>query len=597
MSENSPNTNFKRRSWNTSTILTYKPDQQLSSPFVSINTASPGVTETQHFANSSISLRRENSLNQYHRKSTSFDWTKSHHHRANSTFSAASQCSTPATLPSRPQTPDSSFDPNLSAAANEKFRLAQHARPLSDQERMLQEKLQELARSENARLDQLNRAELQQQQQLQSNPFTYGNKPFHEKSNSVSLASGFKPSSYGHQRHLSLQPYHNSQDDTKTEFIPSTPLVIPFSPAGPTSPIRSPLMSPTMQTLSHSSSGTFTNAREDARAAAYAKLSGEFSVGSSPKTGLSPISIPTPDLRTTIDRQRRQSLLSPTFVMSEYDLAKLGKSKRAVTEEKKEVEPNPKFTEESILETETEPNVKNEIESNKHKTKYVNKDLEFNKLTDIDATDDDSIDETNESASENVAAILHSIWLLLVSPEKFKETRFSGTQWIPPSNLAETIKDNIINFVANFSLRTLGKIVSIFVRFLGRSLLAGCAIAILLVQISLLSTMIAAYIFGDIVMSPIRLFKNQFGGASDKRKKDNRELTAEEQVKANALKAQKAAKKAMQRRSSKRKHRHWFFFLFYFFLLHFCSISVPIAFFPPTNISVMITVFAYQLYS
>jgi hypothetical protein len=548
MSEHSPNTNHKRRSWNT--ILPYKPDQQLSSPFHPV--ASPGSTsaDTQLFATPpSTNLRRGNSLN-HHRKPASIDWNKSHRH-ANSTFSATSQFSTPATVLSRPETPDYSFDMNLSAAANEKFRHARYARPLSEQERLLQERLQELARSENARLDQSHRAELQQQQQLYTATHP-------QKRNSVSLASTFRPGEYGHQRHLSLQPYFNSQDNsTEVEFITPTPLVIPSTPAGPTSPMHSPLMSPIRSTSSHSSTGTFVAAQESARAAAYAKLSGESSAISSPKNVLSPLLISTPDQRVTIDRQRRQSLLSPTFVMSRYDLAKLGNEKNSITKENREVENKASVIEKSIPELESEPNVKNELDSHRSKETFV-VDTESGKSAGNDIMDNDFVDETEQQqASENISAILHSIWLLLVSPEKLKEAHFSGAQWMPPSDLAETIKDKIINFICNFSLRTLFKIASALARFLGRGFLAGFALTILMVQLSLLSTMVVAYIFGDIALSPIRFFKHQLGSASPKDdEKINSNLTPEEQAKLTALKMQKAAKKAMQRRSSKRRSRH-----------------------------------------
>lgn len=543
MSENSPNTNNKRRSWNNT--LLHKPDQQLSSPF---HPVADSASEDSQFTAAPLStnLHRGNSLN-HHRKPASIDWTKSHR-RANSTFSATSQCSTPATVLSRPETPDFPFDMNLSAAANEKFRLAQYARPLSDQERLLQERLQELARSENARLDQSHRAELQQQHQL----YTASRR---EKRNSVSLASAFRPGRYGHQRHLSLQPYYNSQDNsTEPDFMTTpTPLVIPTTPAGPSSPMRSPLMSPIRPTSSHSSTGTFVNAQDSARAAAYAKLSGETSARSSPKNVLSPILIPTPDQRVTIDRQRRQSLLSPTFVMSQYDLAKLGNDKNSVTEKNTEVEAS--GIETNVPELESEPNVKNELGSPMSKEPLVVNDADSGKSADGDVIDNESVDETKH-ASENIAAILHSIWLLLVNPEKLKEAHFSGAQWMPPSDLAESIKDKIINFICNFSLRTLFRIASAVVRFLGRGFLASFALAILMVQLSLLSTMVVAYIFGDIALSPIRFFKHQLGGASKDDENPKADLTPEEQAKLNALKMQKAAKKAMQRRASKRRARH-----------------------------------------
>ncbi|KAF5102440.1 hypothetical protein D0Z00_000367 [Geotrichum galactomycetum] len=239
--------------------------------------------------------------------------------------------------------------------------------------------------------------------------------------------------------------------------------------------------------------------------------------------------------------------------MSQYDLAKLGNDRNSITKESREAS----VMETSVPELESEPNVKNGLDSYRSKETFVVSDAESGKSVDTDVIDDDAVDETKQQhASENIAAILHSIWLLLVSPEKLKEAHFSGAHWMPPSDLAKTIKDKIINFICNFSLRTLFKIASALVRFLGRGFLAGFALTILMVQLSLLSAMVVAYIFGDIALSPIRFFKHQLSGASKDDEKIKANLTPEEQAKLNALKMQKAAKKAMQRRASKRRARH-----------------------------------------
>lgn len=157
-----------RRSWNHSLFQGYI---NASSPIASSIPSSPVARMSGE-----ILLQRQSSRGSRHKNAPSIDYSKSGHKRNSSLFSA-SQYSSPATTISRPGTPDlydyilsdgisdldlskrpiSGLSQSTKSTHSHRYSASAMAtrQSFSEQGRLLQEKLQFLARSENARLAEL----------------------------------------------------------------------------------------------------------------------------------------------------------------------------------------------------------------------------------------------------------------------------------------------------------------------------------------------------------------------------------------------------------------------------------------------------------
>ena len=266
-------------------------------------------------------LQRQSSRGSKHKKqpSSGSDGHKSDHRRASSIFSA-SQFSSPATTISRPSTPDpfdfyhsesiydldrdcknlqisrrplsalassttisSSIKPSNSNRWSTSSSSLRHS--ISEQERLLQEKLQQLARSENARLMEFEKIVSTASSSPTSRPTSFISSS--EKRSSAFVVTS--PKLKLDQRKLSLQNFNSNNDESQPDSQPQA------------KPEK--------------------NSRDAARAAALATLSGgvtsQLSRHNSRKS----------------DKKRRRSALNSQgyFIISDSDLAKLGRDARTET--------------------------------------------------------------------------------------------------------------------------------------------------------------------------------------------------------------------------------------------------------------------------
>lgn len=454
----------------------------------------------------------------YHRKgaSSTSDWTKGHR-RANSSlsYSQYSLLSSSATNISRPLSPDSfEFPPSKpgtkgsqakASNSNSKDSSQRWSSPsstlrhISEQERLLQEKLQQLARSENARLCESERAS----SPTNSRPVSYiepSTRP--QKRNSISISVGFKP---GHQRNLSLQPYFNTNNVVPglSESPPkptSTPSQVRPQPAPMATPVPS------------------QDSKEAARAAALAQLSGEVQ----PKvTSLKPVLEPLQIPDAHAGRKRRRSVQSPgQYIISSHDILKLGS-------EAEEEKPS------------------------RFKTELGGSALSWKMAGDIVMTSGKAY-----HSPETLFELVRYLWVMFSNPETAKGISISESQWLPPSDLVVTLKDNLISGISQATVRNVSDSFWTLSKIVGGCACTSLAFTIILLQIFLLSLMVFAFILGDIVMSPFHLMKRCLYPSKEVAKETTEEKkTPEECAKAHALKVQRAARKAIRRRS-KRRSRH-----------------------------------------
>lgn len=406
------------------------------------------------------------------------------------------------------------FDPEFKS-------IAANLRPLSEQERQLREKLQLLARTENARLE----SALDQSTTSANSNVAFASPPrrtssLKDKRRSANISASRKKSGFTHHRHYSLQPYFNSNNKVP-DLPPLSPLQTQFQPI----------------------------AKDNARAMAYAQLAGTDSVESSSAEVSATVPPVTPITILPVSRSRRSSLVSPSFVMSPSDIASLG---TPLCESESNSSPSLSLKDddddndndldgvdgmsESTTSTALSPPLSSgAAEELNKKTKPT---LEM-----ITNTNEDPVSPSSSSslASGSTTGLQFKelIKMAIASPGEV------GTQ--SPAEIAETIRHN----VAKVSPTAL---VARAVSLLGRSALAGTAFVIVLIQVSLLSVMVTAYLFGDLLLFPFNSLRASLPGLGIGQPMEE-EQTEEEKEKMQILKMQKAARKAVQKRA-KRRVRH-----------------------------------------
>lgn len=286
-----------RHSWTPSLM------DRTDSPSSPQSSTSPAGRYSVDFSNL---LHRQGSRGSRNKKYFS-EYKLSDHKRTSSTFSS-SQYSSPATTISRPGTPDSidclTFDKDFESFRRPLSGLSQSAtgfstksthsnrwsstsstirHSISEQERVLQDKLQELARSDNARLAEFDKV---------SPNLTYS--PVNSRPISSILPTSKKRSSMkspiSHKRSFSLQPFLKFENN----------------PSFPTEPLS----------VTESKSDV---SKDEARASALAALSGDSIMPLSRKGS-----------KTSAKNQRRSVMNGPGyFVISEMDLERLGNASQA----------------------------------------------------------------------------------------------------------------------------------------------------------------------------------------------------------------------------------------------------------------------------
>ena len=543
-----------RRSWNPNMFLAHR--AELNSLLASPPQTPPPVVPS---GNSSLAdtapttgepLQRQS----LHRRGTSSvsEWSRSGHARTNSTFSVSqhSQFSSPASSVSRPRTPDS-LDSFLSGgffdSEHDKYSTSKRPlsgivasstktstnstnrwstsssalRQISEQERMLQEKLQQLARSDNARLKEFESASSTPSSAVNSRPVSFVAPGPPEKRNSINIAASFK---HAHQRNLSLQPYFNSNDQVPELIPPQQSQRQSGSPLR--SPITSPVISPVMSSnrsatpaLKSPIAKSFA-AKEAARAAALAQLSGVTETKTSRKSAaqkLEPLVIPKEDS----GNKRQRSLQSPGYlIISDTDLEKLGKDKeKAVT---------------------TRPSAIN------------GSALSWQMAGDIVQTSGKAY-----KSPQSLVDMIRFLWVMFSNPAFVKDISISDSKFLPPAELIENFKESIMLAITQATLQNIMDSLLAIGKLAGAGVCTALAFMIIFIQVSLLSTMVIAYVLGDLITSPFK-FTNKWLNSSKVEPKDepNEEITPEEQAKASALKVQRAARKAIRNRSKRRSRHH-----------------------------------------
>lgn len=389
---------------------------------------------------------------------------------------------------------------------------------MSEQERLLQEKLQQLARSDNARLTEIENSSVTNSR-ANSRPSSYiAPKSGLEKSNSISIKAAFQKS---HQRTRSLQPYFNSDDKVPALSVPRTPQ------SRAQSPVRSPLKSPVRSSMAPIFSPPVT--KEAARAAALAKLSGDIE----PKVSLKPILAPLVIESEPLGLKRRLSVQSPgQFVISSNDILKLGNDG---------------------------DNEEGEDEQAK-KTSRPN-DLGGNVLSWRMAGDIVRTSGKVYKSPETLYEVLRYLWILFSNPSTMTDVNISESQWLPPAEVVTSLKDNLMAALMQTSMKNLSDAFIELLKIVGRGACTGLAFTIIFFQVSLISMMVIAYVLGDILMCPFKYVKRKIynepkaEAPAEIESPKTGELSPEELGKPDIRKIQRAARKAILRRS-KRRSRH-----------------------------------------
>lgn len=282
-----------RRSWNHSLFQAYKTDINAASPTASPIPSSPVARMSGDFL-----LHRQSSRESRHKNAASIDSSKIEHKRNSSLFSA-SQYSSPATTISRSGTPDlydfilsdgisdldlskrpiSGLTQSTKSRHSHRYSATAMAtrHSFSEQERLLQEKLQFLARSENARLAEFEKVSVPSSP-MASRPISLA---LSEKS-CVSLAAS---SHLIHERSSSLQHFsiYDHSEHASTQSAPQ-----------------------------HSTTASGIS-RDLARAAALAALSGS-----------SPTPTRQPSRKSAEKRRRSAKNDSSFFIISDVELETIG---------------------------------------------------------------------------------------------------------------------------------------------------------------------------------------------------------------------------------------------------------------------------------
>lgn len=530
----------KRRSWNPNMFLAHRSDLSslMSSPPLSPPSGSSSARSSILLESSTVTPGPQRKGSHRRGASSISDWSRSTHMRTNSTLSSSqySQFSSPASSVSRPRTPDSldffpptdysenitkrpslgSGVPSKSSTSNSNrwSTSSSSLRHTSEQDRLLQEKLQQLARSENARLYEFEKTSSTPSSAANSRPTSFTGPSVtipSEKRNSINISAAFKQT---HQRNLSLQPYFNSNDKVPTLTEPRSPLR-PTALSNAWNSVGSPVMSSLLSPASPVSPVMSAASKEAARASALAQLSGdieELALGPSHQT--LEISEGTPA------SNRRQSLQSPSqFVFSTNEILNLGNG------EEMEKIPNQSSESEGAL-------------------------LPWRRTGDL------AVVGSNIKSPGSLIDVMHYLWVMLSSPDSAKDINLRKSQWLPPAELVTNLKDSVMQVLMQASLKNLADFFLELGKVLGRCACTGLAFMIIFVQVSLLSVMVIAYVLGDILMSPFNVMKGKIYHSKSKSEvTPEPELTPQEQAKATTLKLQRAARKAANRRT-KRRSRH-----------------------------------------
>lgn len=464
--------------------------------------------------------------------STDIGRRRSLHRRTDSALSASlSFYPSPARSISRPHTPDEhviSSDPHSdslpsksSLANTNRWSVSSvSGRHASEQEQLLQEKLQQLARSENARLskqENISTSGSRSSSRANSRPASYISTSS-TSGNSIPI-NAFQKS---HSRTRSLQPYFNSND-----MVPELAFARQSTAKSPT---RSPEQSPSRS----ANALPLAVEREAARAAALAQLSGDIAPKHSRKSVPAPLMV---ERETTSRLKRRLSLQSPgQFVISSKDLQKLA-ADDSEQEYSDDAETNRQF-----LNAHTKP-----------------AELTGNALSWRMASDLVRSSGKIYKSPETLYEVLRYLSVLISNPSTMTDVDASETQWLPPSELVVNLKNNFVHLLMQITLRSIFDACLDVCRMFGRGACTCVAFSIIFFQMCLLSLMVFAYVIGDLLMDSFSYVKNRTLGKTtteasleDKEQAEAVEKSSEDIAKANSRKAQRAAKKAILRRSKRR---------------------------------------------
>lgn len=473
-----------RRSWNPSIFPISRSDNTttLSSP-TSSSFSTSSIDKRRSLDPSTVLLCRNNSTGSKRIFSLP-DNIKPTHRRTNSVFSSSQYSSSSlATSISRSSSPEicfDSLDETKKSLKRQQFRSQRWSSSsaslrysISEQERLLQEKLALLARTENLRLLAYENSSSAFSSPAPSRPLS-----FNISESDKHHLSSITPSSYSHR--------HSSYSHLNTTFKAldlaesSTNDISPFS-------------------------------RDVARADALAKLSGMTATSSC-------VEASTKDTLKPLDRKKKRNSLNHSgyFIISDQDLEKLG------TETLKMAGP------------------------------FRPGDIGGTVLSWRMAGDLLKAWAMAFKSPEAFLEIIYFLWAMVSYPSNVLELDFKTVQLVPPQEIVQGLKNNVISAVSQASIKTILDSLLQFSRLLGKGVVTSMAFLVIFIQVSLLSVMVFAYMLGETVITPVNYAKEWY---TSKKEKASNVLTPELSVEVRSLKAQRAARKAAIRKSRVKKAR------------------------------------------